>query len=112
MGDAGMQVSTEPVKINGRVLPTPKLVFGDNAVSDFGLLTTCTPLIPETQPTAIQNGGWNITKSQFIEPKPLVAWAVVDYSHSPDRAQRFINMLSSCFDVLGECMHRFVPSFI
>jgi hypothetical protein len=33
MQDAGMRVSPIPVRIDGRVLPTPKLVFGDNEVS-------------------------------------------------------------------------------
>ena len=28
-----MRVSPAPVRIDGRVLPTPKLVFGDNEVS-------------------------------------------------------------------------------
>jgi hypothetical protein len=28
-----MRVSHAPVRIDGRVLPTPKLVFGDNEVS-------------------------------------------------------------------------------
>jgi hypothetical protein len=35
MLDAGMRVSQTPVRVDGRVLPTPTLVFGDNEVSFY-----------------------------------------------------------------------------
>ncbi|KIM87566.1 hypothetical protein PILCRDRAFT_815121 [Piloderma croceum F 1598] len=82
MQDAGMRVSPAPVRIDGRVLPTPKLVFGDN------------------EAMRIQNGGWNVTKNKFKEPMPLIAWAVIDYARNHHKAQSFIDMLLRCFQVL------------
>ena len=37
---------------------------------------------------------------------PLIAWAVVDYSRSQGKVQRFVGMLQSCFNVLGESAYR------
>jgi hypothetical protein len=62
----------------------------------------------------IQNGGWNVTKNRFKEPMPLIAWAVVDYAGNHHKAQTFITMLLSCFNVLGESVHHlafFIHSF-
>jgi hypothetical protein len=44
MQDAGMRVSPAPVRIDGRVLPAPKLVFGDNEVSFHLYLSLSKPL--------------------------------------------------------------------
>jgi hypothetical protein len=64
------------------------------------------------QAMKIQNGGWNITRNKFKEPMPLVAWAVVDYTRTPNKAESFIKMLLNCFDVLGEFAYHPAGYFI
>jgi eukaryotic translation initiation factor 2C len=83
MQDAGMQVAKSPIKINGRILPTPTLFFADK------------------QQLKIQDGAWNMTRNQFRTPMPLIAWAVVDYAHKPAKVNDFTGMLKTCFANLG-----------
>jgi hypothetical protein len=42
---------------------------------------------------------------------PLIAWAVIDYARNHHKAQSFINMLLSCFQVLGKSAHRLADFF-
>jgi len=87
--DAGMQVAPSPIKINGRILPTPTLFFAGN------------------QALNVDEGAWNIMRNQFRTPKPLIAWAVVDFAHSrtnynsEQKATEFVQMLKNCFSSLG-----------
>ena len=39
---------------------------------------------------------------------PLIAWAVVDFSRTQNKAESFVDMLQQCFQVLGESVHQLV----
>jgi hypothetical protein len=43
---------------------------------------------------------------------PLVAWAVADFTRSPQKAQSFIDMLLRCFQVLGKFARYFADFLI
>ncbi|GLC53161.1 Protein argonaute-3 [Pleodorina starrii] len=56
----GLKVTTELLKLTGRVLPTPVLAYGNPPAFDVG-------------PT----GSWNLKNVKFADPRNLDSWAVV-----------------------------------
>ncbi|KAG1858414.1 Piwi domain-containing protein [Suillus subalutaceus] len=81
--DAGITVSPEPISVTGRVLPTPKIYYGNPANS---------------RPVQPRNGSWNVIDQTFHEPKSLSSWGILNYSRVSDQTiNRFINtLLNSC----------------
>ncbi|KAG2133863.1 ribonuclease H-like domain-containing protein [Suillus cothurnatus] len=77
--DAGITVSPDPILITGRVLPTPKIFYGNPANS---------------RPVQPRNGSWNVVDQTFHEPKSLSSWGVLNYSRVNDQTiHRFVNTL-------------------
>ncbi|KAG8217323.1 putative argonaute-like protein [Butyriboletus roseoflavus] len=85
--DAGLQVSTTPTIIDGKVLPTPPMKYNGPV-----------PMTPKF-------GAWNVVNQQFKEPKNISSWAVVDYSPNPSRDrpanERFVRMIAENCQKLG-----------
>ncbi|KAG2158147.1 Piwi-domain-containing protein [Suillus bovinus] len=85
--DAGITVSPDPISINGRVLPTPKIHYGNPATS---------------RPVQPRNGSWNMIDQNFHEPKALSSWGILNYSRVSDQTiNRFINTLLNACRKLG-----------
>ena len=96
-----MQVAKSPIKINGRILPTPTLFFADKQASFEVFVLSSLAETFALQQLKIQDGAWNMTRNQFRTPMPLIAWAVVDYAHKPAKVNDFTGMLKTCFANLG-----------
>ncbi|KAG1819562.1 ribonuclease H-like domain-containing protein [Suillus subaureus] len=81
--DAGITVSPDPILVTGRVLPTPKIHYGNPATS---------------RPVQPRNGSWNVIDQTFHEPKSLSSWGILNYARVSDQTiNRFINtLLNSC----------------
>ncbi|KAG2041475.1 ribonuclease H-like domain-containing protein [Suillus americanus] len=81
--DAGITVSPEPISVTGRILPTPRIHYGNPASS---------------RPVQPRNGSWNVIDQTFHEPKSLSSWGILNYSRVSDQTiNRFINtLLNSC----------------
>ncbi|CAN4111345.1 unnamed protein product [Withania somnifera] len=62
LGSAGISISDQFTQVEGRVLPTPKLMVGDKQ-----------DLLP-------RNGRWNFNQRRFVDPAKLERWAVVNFS--------------------------------
>ncbi|KAI6150981.1 Piwi-domain-containing protein [Pisolithus tinctorius] len=81
--EAGLQISASPSAIDGQVLKTPGMAYGQ----------TNNLVFP-------RNGGWNVLNQRFHQPRDIKAWAVVDYSLNKARArsntERFVKMLVEC----------------
>lgn len=86
--EAGLQISASPSAIDGQVLKTPGMAYGQ----------TNNLVFP-------RNGGWNVLNQRFHQPRDIKAWAVVDYSLNKARArsntERFVKMLVECCGQLG-----------
>ena len=56
-------------------------------------------------PDKPKNGSWNVVDCKFMDPKPISAWAVIDYSldkrDAESRAHRFVDKLTECLRALG-----------
>ncbi|KAF9228654.1 Piwi-domain-containing protein [Gyrodon lividus] len=85
--DAGLEISSSPTIIDGKVLSTPPMQYK-----------------PGSQPLA-SFSAWNAVNQQFFKPKNIARWAVVDYSPNPSRDrpanERFIRMLGENCQKLG-----------
>ncbi|KIN94493.1 hypothetical protein M404DRAFT_168168 [Pisolithus tinctorius Marx 270] len=85
--EAGLQISASPSAIDGQVLKTPGMAYG------------------QTNNLFPRNGGWNVLNQRFHQPRDIKAWAVVDYSLNKARArsntERFVKMLVECCGQLG-----------
>lgn len=85
--DAGITVSPDPILVTGRVLPTPKIHYGNPASS---------------RPVQPRNGSWNVIDQTFHEPKSLSSWGILNYSRVNDQTiNRFINTLLNACKKLG-----------
>ncbi|KAI6110019.1 Piwi domain-containing protein [Pisolithus sp. B1] len=86
--EAGLQISATPSMIDGQVLKTPGMAYGQSNNLVFP-----------------RNGGWNVLNQKFHQPRSISAWAVVDYSLNKARArsntERFVKMLVDCCGQLG-----------
>ncbi|XP_027346753.1 protein argonaute 4-like isoform X2 [Abrus precatorius] len=60
--NCGISISTGFIEVEGRVLPAPRLKFGNG--EDF------TP----------RNGRWNFNNKKFVEPSKIERWAVANFS--------------------------------
>ncbi|KAI5983814.1 Piwi domain-containing protein [Pisolithus albus] len=68
--EAGLQISTAPSMIDGQVLKTPGMAYGQSS----------NLVMP-------RNGGWNVLNQRFLQPRAINAWAVVDYSLNKSRGR-------------------------
>ncbi|XP_046448978.1 protein argonaute-2-like isoform X2 [Daphnia pulex] len=69
----GISVDTQMAKIQGRVLPTPKLVYGDRE---------CSSIIPK-------DGVWNMRNMKFIEAKAMNSFGLINITRCGDREINF-----------------------
>ncbi|KAG2348507.1 Piwi-domain-containing protein [Suillus weaverae] len=85
--DAGITVSPEPISVTGRILPTPRIHYGNPASS---------------RPVQPRNGSWNVIDQTFHEPKSLSSWGILNYTRVSDQTiNRFINTLLNACKKLG-----------
>jgi eukaryotic translation initiation factor 2C len=98
--DAGMQISTQPISINGKVLSPPELSYGQQTavVSSLFLQQIRFRSFFMQMP---QHGGWNMVGKTFYMPAKLNAWAIVDYGRNEEKAREFASKLLACFSNLG-----------
>ncbi|KAG2124394.1 uncharacterized protein EDB93DRAFT_1258856 [Suillus bovinus] len=80
---ARITVAPDPISINGSVLPTAKIHYGNPAAS---------------RPVQPRNGSWNMIYESFHKPKALLSWGILNYSRVSDQMiNRFINtLLNAC----------------
>ncbi|KAG1749019.1 ribonuclease H-like domain-containing protein [Suillus paluster] len=79
MQDAGITVLPDPISVNGRILPTPSIYYGN--------LSSSSSVVP-------RDGSWNMINQTFHEPKSLTAWAIVNYTRVNDNTiNRFVGTL-------------------
>ncbi|KAG5716256.1 Protein argonaute-2 [Termitomyces sp. T112] len=70
---AGISVNPQPLSVQGRLLPSPTITFGDSQ------------LAPQRQ------GTWDVMRRRFIKPAQISAWTVVDFANcDPTVLNRFI----------------------
>ncbi|XP_046635455.1 protein argonaute-2-like isoform X1 [Daphnia pulicaria] len=85
----GISVDTQMAKIQGRVLPTPKLVYGDRESSS---------IVP-------RDGVWNMRKMKFIEAKSMNSFGLIDITKCGDGAiDLFISALTKTGREMGMSM--------
>lgn len=85
--DAGITVAPDPISVVGRVLPTPRIYYGNPASSG---------------PVQPRNGSWNAMDQTFHEPKSLSSWGILNYTRVSDQTiNRFVNTLFSVCKKLG-----------
>ncbi|KZT43887.1 Piwi-domain-containing protein [Sistotremastrum suecicum HHB10207 ss-3] len=80
---SGIQVSEQPVEVQGRVLDTPLIGVG------------------QKQQLRVKDGAWNMLRSQFVHPKTITAWAIVMYAGTMEDGQRCATELKKSFQDLG-----------
>jgi eukaryotic translation initiation factor 2C len=115
MQDAGITVLPDPISINGRILPTPSIYYGNTASSKPVVRPGChearcnNALI--LNPQVPRNGSWNVVNQTFHEPKTLKAWGVLNYSNvKAATIDRFVGTLINTCKNLGAVNH--LPSII
>ncbi|KAG6857512.1 hypothetical protein H0H87_002137 [Tephrocybe sp. NHM501043] len=82
---AGIKVDSEPLAVSGRVLPSPRLLFGPDE-----------SLVPQRQ------GTWDMLKKHFTIPATLTAWTIVDFANAaPPVLDIFITDLMVCMRERG-----------
>ncbi|KAJ8592794.1 hypothetical protein M405DRAFT_859423 [Rhizopogon salebrosus TDB-379] len=87
MQDAGITVLPDPISVNGRVLPTPSIYYGNPASGK--------PVVP-------RNGSWNVVNQTFHEPKGLSAWGILNYTRiNEGTINRFVGTLIQTCEKLG-----------
>ncbi|CAD6944499.1 unnamed protein product [Tilletia laevis] len=81
----GVQVSNEPVRLEGRQLPPPRVMYGLNKTE------------------APRDGAWNLMGKSFVTPaQPLVSWAIINFTRCHDQDVRaFGDQLSVTLGKLG-----------
>jgi eukaryotic translation initiation factor 2C len=87
--DAGMQISTNPIVVGGRVLDTPDMEFGKQEI---------------VKPAG---GSWNVVRKTLKDARTLKTWAVINYEAGlpPKIPQRFVETLMACCSNLGMTVH-------
>ncbi|TFY63508.1 hypothetical protein EVJ58_g3223 [Rhodofomes roseus] len=83
MQEAGLQIDRTPLLVQGRVMPTPAIQYRGSSLD--------------------KSGAWNVVRKQFLSPKPIEAWAVVNFDPraSGDNRARFLSKLSENLQALG-----------
>uniref|UniRef100_A0A0P5QUR0 Argonaute-2 n=1 Tax=Daphnia magna TaxID=35525 RepID=A0A0P5QUR0_9CRUS len=85
----GISVDSQMAKIQGRVLPTPKLVYGDKE---------STPIMP-------RDGVWNMRNMKFIEAKSMNAYGILNITRCQDRdIETFVMALTRAGREMGMTM--------
>ncbi|KZT11426.1 Piwi-domain-containing protein [Laetiporus sulphureus 93-53] len=83
--ESGMAVSPEPLKVTGRVLNVPRVIFGRSHAN-------------------IRGGAWNVVGNQLAKPATVKTWAVVTFDvkapNDPARI-RFLQNLAENLRKLG-----------
>ncbi|KAJ3557974.1 hypothetical protein NM688_g1184 [Phlebia brevispora] len=85
MLDAGIEVSTNPIHLEGHILPTPMVQYGSG-------------------PLKVGGGAWNVMRQRLVNPARVDRWGVVLFDDSPgikDRANEFLQMLVRNMSQLG-----------
>lgn len=73
-GMFGMRLGTRLLDVQGRILPPPSLSYKNG---DYSVAKGDGPVF--------LNGGWNMTKKQFVEAKPLNKWVFLNCTRTPIR---------------------------
>ncbi|TFK29779.1 Piwi-domain-containing protein [Coprinopsis marcescibilis] len=85
MAVTGMRVDVNPLTVQGKLLPTPTIVYKNS--EQF-----------------VKDGKWNVVRSRFFNSAILKLWAVLNLERmqiSPDDVGRKIREMSSCMKELG-----------
>ncbi|KAK0550381.1 DNA polymerase alpha accessory factor Mcl1 [Tilletia horrida] len=62
-----LSVDRDMLKVPGRVLPPPQIIYGDSS-----------------QPANPRDGAWNLARARFINPgRNLLTWAIVNFTKNP-----------------------------
>ncbi|KAI0731968.1 Piwi domain-containing protein [Fomitopsis betulina] len=87
MREAGLSVGTQPLRVNGRVLPTPGIQYNGEP-----------PFNPPER-----SGAWNVVRKQLLKPCNIVSWAVVvfDSGAREETVGAFVKMLNKNMRLLG-----------
>ncbi|KAG6832703.1 hypothetical protein H0H92_012275 [Tricholoma furcatifolium] len=86
LSGAGITVDPQPLVINGRILPSPTIGFGNSE-----------KLSPQRQ------GVWDIMRRKFVEPARLEGyWTIVDFANAdPVVLNTFVSDLRQCMSERG-----------
>ncbi|XP_059352742.1 protein argonaute-2-like [Daphnia carinata] len=85
----GISVDSQMAKIQGRVLPTPKLVYGEK----------------ESTPITPRDGVWNMRNMKFIEAKSMNAYGILNITRCQDRdIEIFVGALTRAGREMGMTM--------
>lgn len=88
--NAGLNVGTQPIQVEARILPVPTVQYGRG--------------------TAKPNGGaWNLRNTKFLTPAatPIKTWAIVNFTRSPDQVvQQFAGLFTNHLKGLGLSVER------
>ncbi|XVF21051.1 hypothetical protein REPUB_Repub12eG0057000 [Reevesia pubescens] len=84
----GISIGKELIKVNGRILDTPKLKVGN-----------CEDCVP-------RNGRWNFNNKRLLDPKKIERWIVVNFSAPRCDISRISRDLISCARNKGIEMER------
>ncbi|KAE8241034.1 hypothetical protein A4X13_0g7595 [Tilletia indica] len=81
----GVQVSNDPVRVEGRQLPPPRVMYGGNKTD------------------APRDGAWNLMGKLFHTPgEPLASWAIINFTRcNPQDVQAFGGQLVASMARLG-----------
>ncbi|EIN05853.1 Piwi-domain-containing protein [Punctularia strigosozonata HHB-11173 SS5] len=92
-----MEVDPQPLKIRGRVLEPPLLIYGENSA--------CRP----------DGGRWNLLNRKLVNPGLIPAWAVVDFNSGRSNMAeliKFLKALVECLRALGIRIHKVPPPIL
>ncbi|GBE81691.1 Protein argonaute [Sparassis crispa] len=94
MQEAGMEISTSPIQVNGRLLESPPIEYGRN----------------ETVTINKKTGSWNIVRKQFFAPEAIRCWAVACFENVPPHVvETFVSKLYANLTKLGTHVHLSSP---
>ncbi|CCM05785.1 uncharacterized protein FIBRA_08018 [Fibroporia radiculosa] len=84
--EAGMEIGTMPININGRVLPTPSIKYQNQVLNLIA-----------------KSGKWNVVRQRLEKPGTLNAWAIVvfDQQANTNVVQGFVRKLQGNLASLG-----------
>jgi eukaryotic translation initiation factor 2C len=110
MQDAGITVLPDPISVNGRVLPTPSIYYGNPAsgkpvVRPRRRETRCNNTLT-LNPQVPRNGSWNVVNQTFHELKRLSAWGILNYTRINEATiNRFVGTVINTCEKLGAVNH-------
>lgn len=104
MSDAQMEVSTQPMQVNARQLPPPRVVYGGfSMVCPLSPLPSIKLVLRDTQ--NVDGGAWNVMHKKLIRPARIERWGVVMFETGPDaktKVEDFVAALRYNMGALGQ----------